>query len=351
MYHGSLSVNFYITIFLYVICVSYDSRALGDVNTNEEPCRPWSSTGPACKHLNRLDLRFIVDLAEENYVNDSKTSVVKTAVYGFAPQIDKLQLFSLSDAASLATLQKNTTNGVVKFSFSKDQNKKYLSVYGFGNSNSVANPENGSSDSSLLIVEKNLTQCGGSGSVAVVTTLMLDVGLHKGLFNYEGDAKSILTADLHAQTMGFYNVADTHSSPDNFSFAAVYGNESNLVEESKMSRLGTQKENVVFMAETSSVKRPLKTGFVSTCGNTKNGEECLLDSEQICIGDKGFRNCARCYKDPSEVASSAKVRVVVSYYGTDSKGRTLTSGTSNPLNFRAFGGNHILKDIQKALKA
>ncbi|CCW67996.1 unnamed protein product [Phytomonas sp. Hart1] len=335
------------TTVLLILCVLAwcDFRVFGKKGS-EEICSPWSLTGPACQYLERLNLRFIVDLAEENYKED-RGNTIQTAVYGFAPEVDRLQLFTLSDAAALASV--SMTGG--PYVFSASLTKKYLSVYGFGNTNSIVRPEYGGySNAAVVLVEKDSSVCGGTGTVAVATILNLDVGLHHGLFNYESGAQTILTTNPKTQPTTFEETPGVSSSPAYFPFSEEWGGDGGLGKKSTMSGLNTNAKGFPILSEVFSVKQPLKTGFAPTCGNTKDGEKCLWDKTQVCIGDLGRRNCARCYSDLSELVKSAKVMIVASYYGTDLLGRTLTSGTVNPLNFREFAGKDVIKNIRKAVK-
>jgi hypothetical protein len=88
-------------------------------------------------------------------------------------------------------------------------------------------------------------------------------------------------------------------------------------------------------------------GFSPTCNDDN---VCKMDPSLKCIGRLGMMNCAQCLNpnDPYEIVGKDFV-IFNTYYGTDSRGKTLLSGSSNPLNFRDFamGGayNQISTDL------
>eukprot|EP01061_Rhynchopus_euleeides_P015487 TRINITY_DN26424_c0_g1_i1.p1 TRINITY_DN26424_c0_g1~~TRINITY_DN26424_c0_g1_i1.p1 ORF type:complete len:285 (+),score=84.40 TRINITY_DN26424_c0_g1_i1:56-856(+) len=86
---------------------------------------------------------------------------------------------------------------------------------------------------------------------------------------------------------------------------------------------------------------PIGNGFVNSCES--DGETCLFDSKSFCIGDKAQNkwNCAECV-----TSSSAEPRVLATFYGTDSGGKPLLSGSSNPLNFRQFALGNVYEDVK-----
>ena len=84
---------------------------------------------------------------------------------------------------------------------------------------------------------------------------------------------------------------------------------------------------------------PIGNGFVNSCSD--DGSECLFDSDSFCIGDAATSrwNCAKC------VSTSSTLTVLASFYGTDSAGDPLLSGSSNPINFRQFAIGNVYSDI------
>eukprot|EP01063_Lacrimia_lanifica_P027313 TRINITY_DN381_c0_g1_i1.p2 TRINITY_DN381_c0_g1~~TRINITY_DN381_c0_g1_i1.p2 ORF type:complete len:273 (+),score=102.99 TRINITY_DN381_c0_g1_i1:71-889(+) len=85
---------------------------------------------------------------------------------------------------------------------------------------------------------------------------------------------------------------------------------------------------------------PVGNGFVNTCND--RGDYCMFDSAAFCIGSNGTSNCAACVTPEK----SSDLKVLMSYYGTDKGGKTLLSGSSNPLNFRQFAVGNLYADVK-----
>eukprot|EP01059_Diplonema_ambulator_P010286 TRINITY_DN20293_c0_g1_i1.p1 TRINITY_DN20293_c0_g1~~TRINITY_DN20293_c0_g1_i1.p1 ORF type:complete len:288 (+),score=43.87 TRINITY_DN20293_c0_g1_i1:65-865(+) len=85
---------------------------------------------------------------------------------------------------------------------------------------------------------------------------------------------------------------------------------------------------------------PIGTGFVNTCDS--KGTSCVFDSSSFCIGEGGRYNCAQC----ANTAGAGDIQVLMSYYGTDSTSKNFLSGSSNPLNFRAFAIGNVYSDVK-----
>eukprot|EP01064_Diplonema_japonicum_P017071 TRINITY_DN2510_c5_g1_i1.p1 TRINITY_DN2510_c5_g1~~TRINITY_DN2510_c5_g1_i1.p1 ORF type:complete len:287 (+),score=89.44 TRINITY_DN2510_c5_g1_i1:63-863(+) len=83
---------------------------------------------------------------------------------------------------------------------------------------------------------------------------------------------------------------------------------------------------------------PIGTGFVNTCSSS--GDSCAFDGSAFCIGENGRYNCATCN------ATGSDVKILMSFYGTDSSSKNLLSGSSNPLNFREFALGNVYSDLQ-----
>eukprot|EP01062_Namystynia_karyoxenos_P021166 TRINITY_DN18032_c0_g1_i1.p1 TRINITY_DN18032_c0_g1~~TRINITY_DN18032_c0_g1_i1.p1 ORF type:complete len:459 (+),score=109.84 TRINITY_DN18032_c0_g1_i1:101-1477(+) len=96
-------------------------------------------------------------------------------------------------------------------------------------------------------------------------------------------------------------------------------------------------------------KQPIGTGFISTCDGP--GKQCIFDSKSVCIGKNGTQqyNCAKCLKEEMKKdgvkIADLDVNIMVTYYGTDKDKKTLTSGSSNPLNFREFADADVYEDV------
>lgn len=87
--------------------------------------------------------------------------------------------------------------------------------------------------------------------------------------------------------------------------------------------------------------QPIGAGFTPTCVD----DNCLTNPSAVCIGPKGRKNCATCYSRPSDVGATDSLTIWASYYGTDSNGRVMTSGGSNPLAFTQFSATPIFKSV------
>ncbi|EAN91942.1 hypothetical protein C3747_104g52 [Trypanosoma cruzi] len=275
-------------------------------------CYPWANGNPRvgnqkpCVSGGRMNLRFILDVAAET---SAAKGAASTAVYGFCPVVDKLEAFKLHSAHSLATLY---SAGNV-YNFSKNVGRKYLSVYGFGMSNSTLFPEKGLSAGAVVIAENGDFLCGSDRSVALVHALILDIGLHRGRFNYIG--------------------ARGASSPGN-----IVGN-------GTTTPIEVSTEDPVQEGEVS--VQPAMVGFRPTC---TPDDVCVFDSASVCIGDQiGNKNCAKCYTSPKEVAKQ-NIVVWASYDGTDAKGRPLLSGGMNPLIYNQFAGNMLKNDFDSLIR-
>ncbi|RNE99015.1 hypothetical protein TraAM80_08456 [Trypanosoma rangeli] len=286
----------------------------GDIDCGTaRACHPWGNTDTEnkeqvpCVRGKRMNLRLMLDVAAERA--DVAAGKAATAVYGFCPVVDQLDVFTLALAPSVATL--SATGGL--YSLTHNVGQKYLSAYGFGMSNSTLFPQKGHSTGAVVVVGDGMSLCGSPHSVALVHTLLLDIGFHRGRFNYIGARKA--------------------SPPPN----ATYSGTSNATR-------GSHKAD---NEETEVAVQPAMVGFRPTCDEN---DECLFDSASICVGDKiGHKNCAKCYDSPSDIMKENLV-VWTSYYGTDAHGRPMRSGGLNPLNYRQFAGIRLFRDLEKALK-
>ena len=86
---------------------------------------------------------------------------------------------------------------------------------------------------------------------------------------------------------------------------------------------------------------PIGNGFVDTCD--EDGSKCHFDDNSFCIGKGRSWNCATCVGTD---AKPEEPKVLVSFYGTDSDGKHLLSGSSNPLNFRRFALGNVYTDLR-----
>ena len=275
--HELKSIAFVLGLAL-LFCICYAATNSVDCSRSQA-CYPWDlGIGPYCGRGNKINLRFTVDLAPENYYkayNTTPPTVMTTASYGFCPVVDELQAFNLSAAPILAGMQlDNTTShtNVTSSRFSLNMTEAYVYAYGFGGIDSVLFP-NSSTSTGAVQIAANLSSCNG---ILLTTFLVLAVTLDKGKFKYTSD---------------------------------------------QLNPLGSQ--------------------FQSTC----TGGVCSMDSKQKCIGNGLTSNCAKCFTNPADLAN-ATVQIWVSYYGTDTTGRTLLSGSNNPLNFQQFSQSGVWNNLQ-----
>ncbi|KAH9579752.1 hypothetical protein LSM04_000778 [Trypanosoma melophagium] len=305
----------YITALLTVLLVysvgTTTAVVEGDIDCSTGlACFPWAGeeSHVPCVRGRRMNLRFMLDVADENV--KSAEPVKSNAFYGFCPVVDKLQIFTLTNAPFLASVFDNAGT----LSLTNTMERKYLSIYGFGASNSTNYPQKNFSAGAVLVAVNGTALCGSNRSVALVDTLVLDIGLHKGLFNYIGARAASIRPD-------------TGNSNSNS------GSGKNT------------KSPVTPIPEV--VVQPAMVGFRPTCSAN---DECLFDTGSVCVGlEVGKKNCAKCYDSAEDIRDKAQLRVWASYYGTDQRGRPLLSGGMNPLNFRGLAGSGFFRDIRKTL--
>lgn len=251
---------------------------------SSQACFPWAS--PSCTRGNNINIRFFMEAAKVyTGVSAASTNFMsnRTLTWAFCPRVDELQAFNLSKAPVYAAI-----SPVNNATFVTDMSDKYVSVYGFGDSNSRLVPRD--NKSAVMIARNGSDVCtAGGDSVLLVEFLVMQVSMTNGAFAY----------------------------PD---AVAAYGNSSGV-----------------------SVQ-PTGTGFQPTC----TAGVCQLDSSKPCIGPAGYQNCATCYYDPL-IMSNKTVQVWFSYYGTDNNGRRMLSGSSNPLNFRQYSGGSVYSTLSNSL--
>ena len=69
-----------------------------------------------------------------------------------------------------------------------------------------------------------------------------------------------------------------------------------------------------------------------------------------CLGVGDERNCAFCYTNTeTDRLVDTHIQIWTSYYGTDSNGRNMQSGSNNPLNFRAYGAGNMFTTLATSL--
>lgn len=298
-----------------------------DAQCIQNACFPWTSgSKDSCVKGGSLNLRFMLDISPEKAWGTSK---VRYASYGFCPKVDQLSTITLNESVYYATgyetSEDDDDDDDVEYHFSTGLYKNYLSVYGFGNTNETLFPQKGISNGAVLVaVNGSLSSCGGSDTVAVVSTLALNIGMHKGKFNYVGSSP---TGDQKMMNP-YYDLAaclDNEVAPDGQDYCA---------------------ESVTVNIP-SGTKQPAKVGFEPTCSNN----ECLFDSNAICIGDDSTnQNCGYCYQSAGDTIL-AQIQIWVTYYGTDNTGAALLSGGNSPLRYTRFATDTLAEKFNDKLEA
>lgn len=324
--------HFLQALFLYFFFVSIlpFSKLVSSQCSIQTSCFPWhtanASATRACSKGGSINLRFMLDVAPENTFGPSNTDYM---MFGFCPTVDKLSSFTLNESTYFTTTYTETKkvddDEETTYHLSPYIYKNYLSVYGFGNTNSTLLPQPQISIGSVLAaVNGSLTTCGGSDTIAVVSTLMLNIGFDGGSFNYVASSPTGLQPTLNP----YYNMKSCLSGkvpPDGVSYC-----------------------NTSIMVDLpSNTKQPAKTGFESTCQNGK----CIFDSTAICIeDDNGLSNCGYCYSEAGDTFN-ANIQVWVAYFGTDSSGTSMISGGSSPLRYNDFASGSVGEKIKDKLSS
>lgn len=254
-------------------------------------CHPWDvGIGPFCGRGNKINLRFTMDLAPENHYplyNTTPATIMQTAAYAFCPVVDELQAFNLSAGPMLGV----------------------LNVVGLNVSNitTVNSPDPSQLNFSTQFTEGYLSVY-GFGSVDNVIEP---------------------------------NVSTSTGAVKIFSNDSVLCPGGILVSHFLVLAISLDKGRFKYRSDKAN---PVGSQFQSTCV----GGGCTLDSKQKCHGTPLVSNCAKCYTNPAQLIN-ATVQIWVSYYGTDVNGRTLLSGSNNPLNFQKFSSSGVWNNLQASI--
>ena len=287
-------VSAILVVISYVLLLVVPYQVEGAVQCDAtRACFPMSTT--SCTRGNNINLRFFMDAAEgydDSIVEDiSSPFSNRTVTYAFCPRVDELQAFNLTNAPMYATINRTSVENSTNFTYFVDSvADTYVSAYGFGGSLSVAIPSVNST-SRVMITTNGTAKCDNNiNAVLLVDFLVFQISMTDGVLTYPG---AVAPQE---------NVTDGVSA------------------------------------------QPQGVGFQPTC----SGGACQLDASLPCIGDVGNQNCARCYTSAGDVLNKT-VQIWVSYYGTDNNGRTLLSGSSNPLNFRKYAGASVFNTLSDSL--
>lgn len=335
---------------LLLVTWTASAQVVGQDCLMQQACFPWSYEGTPsvspCRRGRRLNLRFLTDVATEN-VKVFNGETVSQAVYAFCPVVDRFQSFSLWEAPFLAGAYKVTDGNTTYNNITTSLSVRYLSVYGFGNTNNTLFPERGASAGSVVLAVNGSMICNTPRSFAVVSTLVLDIGLHNGRFNYAsatagGGTQSVVNPN--------YNNETCWQQKQNATLASVFSASSSSSSSSLSTSVDYCNETIEVPIAPDAIQ-PLKTGFVPTCAvDSDGGDYCLFDEYQVCIGNPGQKNCARCYNAANlDALAQATVQVWTSYYGTDSRGYALRSGGVNPISQHRFASSGVLSKFTSAV--
>ncbi|KPA83383.1 hypothetical protein ABB37_03027 [Leptomonas pyrrhocoris] len=301
-------------------------------------CTPYVaavSGGTGCLRKNPINLRFVLQMAQEN--NYTVNGVLKsTATFAFTPCVDDIAALALNTAPFLAAgyaVTNNATPPVTSYYLTGNRSDKYLSVFGFGMSNQTTEPEVGVSTGAVLVAKNGLEACGDPTMVGVVTLLSLEIGLHKGYFNYVGQSGQTTTTIPNPN----YN-------------ASMCGDESGsggsrqttTTTAPKANAAASSSDSIDYCSKTITVNvpainvQPARVGFAPTCNAQ---DQCTLGDPDayVCIGNvTGKKNCGLCYSNAATLAGNSSVTVWVSYVGTDRKNVVMTSSGDNPIYYSNF---------------
>ncbi|KAK7195459.1 hypothetical protein NESM_000473100 [Novymonas esmeraldas] len=320
-----------VTVTLSLLCCSEWAAAQVDCGSIVV-CQPYSLQGPACVRKKRINLRFMLETSRETNFTVG-TEVHHLATYGFCPVVDQLSSFTLPGAPFLSTSYSvtNTTSNVTTDHLSAGMFHRYLSVYGFGASNDTLYPQTNFSGGTVVVAMNGTGYSGVYASVAVVTMLSLEIGMHNGMFNYIG-AKANSTMNI---TNPNYNLSLCHKGS-----AAGSAHPHSLESSSGIDHCDPQ----ITVPVAATVVQPAKVGFVPTCNAN---DVCVMGDPNVytCIGDiPGQKNCG-IVSSNATLLRGVQLVVWVSYFGTDSQKTVLLSGGVNPMNFMAFASNNALNSV------
>lgn len=256
-------------------------------------CQPWNAL-MACTIGKEMRLPLVLDISRENaqnVFNGQKNQIG----YGYCPQVDQLQAFSLPEAAGWAAGDFRNGN------FTAD----------------TAAADDGSGS--------------GSGSSTDAPAAYLRIF---GAVGFQ-DTKTNIPKNTYSSSAVIFDPKQsctTANNEDGFLVATF------LVINFTM----TNGEYRMI----SSFDQSVQVGFEPTCDST---DTCQISSSQPCLGNTtGNKNCAVCVARSGGVAAlnNTQIQVFASYYGTDANGRKMQSGSSNPLNFLALSSTGVFNKLK-----
>jgi len=166
-------------------CATYGAcLRIANVNCGSSAaCAPWEiGTGPYCARGGKMNLRFVLDVAPENYYLEYDNNTMTNVTYAFCPTVDELQAFNLTAGPLLGAMAKENATTYV---LSNLTSQGFVSVYGFGGAADVLFPNaTAGSESTALVIENGTDVCGSLDSIALVEFLVLSVSMDGGKFVY-----------------------------------------------------------------------------------------------------------------------------------------------------------------------
>ena len=309
-------------------------------------CTPYitaANGGVACLSKNPINLRFLLQMAHENDYTANGVLEDK-ATYAFQPCVDSISALSLKGGPFLAAGYAVTSGTTTSYYFTKNKSDKYLSVYGFGMSNQTTVPEPGISTGAVLIAKNGADACNDASMMGVVTVLSLEIGMHKGFFNYIGQSgqttKTVANPHYNATLCGESSSGSSHTTTTTTTTTTTKANAD-----------ASSSEGIDYCAKTITVVvpannvQPARAGFVPTCDAK---DVCLMGSNDTytCIGNvTGKKNCGICTNNATALAGNAALTVWVSYIGTDRKGNVMTSSGDSPFNYLNYVRNQAFETV------
>lgn len=154
--------------------------------TRKEACFPFDLTsGPHCARGDNMNMRFSIDLAEENqYERYGQNN--SAAAYAGCPVVDELQAINLTNsgryAATIVNNESDTNNTFTNFS--ETQSESWVRVYGFGGNDDIGEPNSTTSDGAAMIYQNETRNICSQGTRPFVNFLVLSVTMSSGKFAY-----------------------------------------------------------------------------------------------------------------------------------------------------------------------
>lgn len=248
-------------------------------------CEPWNAA-MSCTIGSYMRLPFVLDISKENSQNIFNGNKQQVG-YGFCPQVDQLQAFTLPDAAGWAAgdfKSGNATSAIntADLGDGSSSTPAFLRIFGaVGFQDTKTNIPKDSYSSSAMIFDpaQTCTTALGEPGVYIASFLVINFTMSNGQYRM-----------------------------------------------------------------VSSFDQSVQVGFQPSCDAT---DTCQVSPDQYCLGNStGNKNCATCVAQTVADLNNTQIQVFASYYGTDATGRKMQSGSSNPLNFLALSSSGVFNKLK-----